>query len=251
MSNMFSFKKSLSPARIVSYILLLVMLSLTAVASDNSHSANPVALTTIGFAQAQSEDESSTQTSPDRNNNTETTSRSGEDSSTNSDTIGGGTDTNSSSLLLRGIIASTLPIQQQNVNSSADKQATTTQGDELVAAGRWRMGVEQGMLTRFVANFGVAKNDGSGYHNIGITNIGSDFEFAGNTSRIVGHVSVDGTAVPATLVPITLELHGKLLKITDINIDAGKIKDPKIADALKTIDGQTIYGLIESQAATG
>jgi hypothetical protein len=44
-----------------------------------------------------------------------------------------------------------------------------------------------------------------------------------------------------------LELHGKVLRIADINIEERKIDDPKQANTLRIIHGQTIYGMMESQ----
>ena len=68
-----------------------------------------------------------------------------------------------------------------------------------------------------------------------------------NVSRGIVYIYADGIANPATIVPITLELHGKVLRIADINIEERKIDDPKQANTLRIIDGQTIYGMMESQ----
>jgi hypothetical protein len=227
MPTMFPFKNTLHPAKIIRSVSILMMLSLTGV-------------TTIGYVYAQpSDDLSSSPSSSDENNNEGTTSSSVENSSTT-------TITDQGPLSLRGIIGSTFPVQQDVNSSSAAGQATTVGGD-YVAAGRWRLVAENGTLDRFVAHFGVAKPDGSSNHDIVIENIGPSFKFTGNSSRALMQISTDGSADPATIVPVSIELHGKVLRITDINIDEGRSADPKQADTLKIIDGRTVYGLIESQ----
>jgi len=223
---MFPFKNTLHPAKIIRSVSILMMLSLTGV-------------TAIGFAYGQPADDLSSSPSPsDENNNAGTTSSSVENSTT--------TTTDTDPLSLRGIIGSTFPVQQDVNSSSAAGKATTVDGDYVVA-GRWRLVAENGTLDRFVAHFGVAKPDGSSNHDIVIENIGPAFKFTGNSSRALMQISTDGNADPATIVPVSIELHGKVLRITDINVDEGKNADPKQADTLKIIDGRTIYGIIESQ----
>jgi hypothetical protein len=154
--------------------------------------------------------------------------------------------TSSNNLLLRGLIGTMISVEGANATDSDNSDnGQAIQGDYAVA-GRWRMFANESLVQRFVANFTLAKTDGSEYHNIIIENIGRDSEFARNTASITAQVYANST-VPSTIMPITIEIRDKVLSISDIEIDGRTIEDERQQDILQIIDGQQIYGMTEFQ----
>jgi hypothetical protein len=147
-----------------------------------------------------------------------------------------------SSLLLRGLIGSALSIQDANVTGN---DGQTIHGD-YAATGRWRLFVNESIVQRFVANITLAKTDGSEYHNVLIENIGRDSEFEDTAFTITAQIYAD-SHLPSLIVPITIEVENRVLRITDIDIDEGGVEDDQQEDILRIIDGQSIYGIVESQ----
>jgi hypothetical protein len=152
---------------------------------------------------------------------------------------------NASSFTLRGFIGSMVSTIE-DVNATGISGQAANQSDYIVA-GRWRMVVNETLVQRFVANLTMAKTDGSEYHSIFLESIGRHSEFENNTSRVTTQVYIDGVLLNIA-VPITLEVNDRVLKITDIGIGVRTIGgDDKPQDALRIIDRQSIYGIVQVQ----
>lgn len=150
---------------------------------------------------------------------------------------------NRSTFLLRGLIGTTSIMED---GAGAFGNETNQQDGDYVMAGRWRLFVEDGLVQRFVANFTLARTDGSQHYNIIIEDIGTDSEFADNASEITTQIYVDSTLL-TIVAPVTIEVEDRVLRITDIDIDEDEIEDVKQREILNIIDGQSIYGIVEFQ----
>lgn len=172
-----------------------------------------------------------------------------EDGSQQNTNVSSVQNTSSSSLVLRGLIGSTISTgQNANVTgSSIITGAQQANQSDYAVVGRWRMLVNESLVQRFAANLTVARVDGSEYHNnIIIESIGRPSEFAGNASNILTQISTD-SSVPGAIAPIRLEIKDRVLEIADINIDENAIAGVEQQNILGIIDGQSIYGIIEFQ----
>jgi hypothetical protein len=151
--------------------------------------------------------------------------------------------TTNNTLLLRGLIGSTISTDNANATNFG---LPTAQGDYTVA-GRWRMFVNESLIQRFVANLTLARTDGSKNYNIVIENI-EHSEFSRN---VPSHMNVQiyaNSSLPSIILPVTVEIKGdnKVLKISDISINEGQVEDSQQRDILGILDGQSIYGIVMS-----
>jgi hypothetical protein len=155
-------------------------------------------------------------------------------------------------LLLRGIIGSSLPAQGGDI---------TTDNSSYIVAGRWRLFVDEGLVNRFVAEMNLAAINGAAFHNITIEETTPHrFELtqsangtattSGNgsippvSSNIMTRISVNGNTPIADNVPMTISVRGQVLAIEGIDIDEARITDTGQRQILSLIDGQSIYGLV-------
>jgi hypothetical protein len=158
-----------------------------------------------------------------------------------------------STLLLRGIIGSSLPAQGGDI--------TTDNSSNYIVAGRWRLFVDEGLVNRFVAEMNLAAINGTAFHNITIEETTPHrFELtqtangtattSGNgsippvSSNIMTRISVNGNTPIVDNVPLTISIRGQVLSIEGIDIDETRITDTGQREILSLIDGQSIYGIV-------
>jgi hypothetical protein len=156
-------------------------------------------------------------------------------------------------LLLRGIIGSSLPAQGGDI--------TTDNSSNYIVAGRWRLFVDEGLVNRFVAEMNLAAINGAAFHNITIEETTPHrFELTQSTngtattsgngsippvsSDIMTRISVNGNTPIVDNVPMTISVRGQVLAIEGIDIDETTITDTGQRQILSLIDGQSIYGLV-------
>jgi hypothetical protein len=173
---------------------------------------------------------------------------------------GGGTEEQSttlppsiSTLLLRGIIGSSLPAQSGDI--------TTDNSSNYIVAGRWRLFVDEGLVNRFVAEMNLAAINGTAFHNItieettphrfeltqaanGTATTSGDGSIPPVSSDIMTRISVNGNAPIVDNVPLTISIRGQVLAIEGIDIDEARITDTGQREILSLINGQSIYGII-------
>jgi hypothetical protein len=173
---------------------------------------------------------------------------------------GGGTEAQSTTLppsigtlLLRGIIGSSLPAQGGDI--------TTDNSSSYIVAGRWRLFVDEGLVNRFVAEMNLAAINGAAFHNItieettphrfeltqsanGTTTTSGNGSIPPVSSDIMTRISVNGNAPIVDNVPLTISIRGQVLAIEGIDIDETTITEPGQRQILSLIDGQSIYGLV-------
>ena len=159
-----------------------------------------------------------------------------------------------STLLLRGIIGSSLPAQ-------GGGGITADNSSSYILAGRWRLFVDEGVLNRFVAEMNLAAINGTAFHNItieettphrfeltetenGTTTTGGDGSITPISSDIMTRISVNGNTPAVDNVPVTISVRGQVLAIEGIDIDETTITDEGQRDILRIIDGQSIYGIV-------
>ena len=159
-----------------------------------------------------------------------------------------------STLLLRGIIGSSLPVQGGDI-------PTESNSSSYIVAGRWRLFVDEGAVNRFVAEMNLAAINGTAFHNITIEETTPHrFELteSGNgdttttasgtippvSSDIMTRISVNGNTPIVDNVPMTISVRGQVLAIEGIDIDETTITDTGQRQILSLIDGQSIYGLV-------
>jgi hypothetical protein len=157
-------------------------------------------------------------------------------------------------LLLRGIIGSSLPAQGGDIT-------TDNSSSNYIVAGRWRLFVDEGLVNRFVAEMNLAAINGAAFHNITIEETTPHrFELtqsangtattSGNgsippvSSDIMTRISVNGNTPIVDNVPLTISIRGQVLAIEGIDIDETTITDTGQRQILSLIDGQSIYGLV-------
>jgi hypothetical protein len=155
-------------------------------------------------------------------------------------------------LLLRGIIGSSLPAQGGDI---------TTDNSSYIVAGRWRLFVDEGLVNRFVAEMNLAAINGAAFHNITIEETTPHrFELtqsangtattSGNgsippvSSNIMTRISVNGNTPIVDNVPMTISIRGQVLAIEGIDIDETTITDTGQRQILSLIDGQSIFGIV-------
>jgi hypothetical protein len=158
-----------------------------------------------------------------------------------------------STLLLRGIIGSSLPVQGGDI--------PTENSSSYIVAGRWRLFVDEGAVNRFVAEMNLAAINGTAFHNITIEettphrfeltesgNGGTTTTATGSippvSSDIMTRISVNGNTPIVDNVPVTISIRGQVLAIEGIDIDETTITDTGQMDILSIIDGQSIYGIV-------
>jgi hypothetical protein len=158
-----------------------------------------------------------------------------------------------STFLLRGIIASTLPAQGGD--------APTENSSSYILAGRWRIFVDEGLVNRFIAEMDLAAINGTAFHNITIEETAPHrFELTesenGTTttmatgsippvsSNLMTRIYVDSNTPIIDNVPMTISIRGQVLAIEGIDIDETEITDTGQRDILSIIDGQSIYGIV-------
>jgi hypothetical protein len=156
-------------------------------------------------------------------------------------------------LLLRGIIGSSLPAQGGDI--------TTDNSSSYIVAGRWRLFVDEGLVNRFVAEMNLAAINGAAFHNItieettphrfeltqsanGTTTTSGNGSIPPISSDIMTRISVNGNAPIVDNVPLTISIRGQVLAIEGIDIDETTITDTGQQQILSLIDGQSIYGLV-------
>jgi hypothetical protein len=156
-------------------------------------------------------------------------------------------------LLLRGIIGSSLPAQGGDI--------TTDNSSSYIVAGRWRLFVDEGLVNRFVVEMNLAAINGAAFHNITIEETAPHrFELTQSTngttttsgngsippvsSDIMTRISVNDNAPIVDNVPLTISIRGQVLAIEGIDIDETTITDTGQRQILSLIDGQSIYGLV-------
>jgi hypothetical protein len=159
-----------------------------------------------------------------------------------------------STLLLRGIIGSSLPAQGGDI-------PTENGSSSYIVAGRWRLFVDEGVVNRFVAEMNLAAINGTAFHNITIEettphrfelteseNGGTTTTASGSippvSSDIMTRISVNGNTPIVDNVPVTVSIRGQVLAIEGIDIDETTITDTGQMDILSIIDGQSIYGIV-------
>jgi hypothetical protein len=160
-----------------------------------------------------------------------------------------------STLLLRGIIGSSLPAQ------GGDTPTENNSSSNYIVAGRWRLFADEGIVTRFVAEMSLAEINGTAFHNITIEettphrfelseigNGGSTATPSGSippvSSDIMTRISVNANTPIVDNVPVTISLRNQVLAVQDIDIDETTITDTGQLDILRIIDGQSIYGIV-------
>ena len=158
-----------------------------------------------------------------------------------------------STLLLRGIIGSSLSAQGEGI--------PTENSSSYIVAGRWRLFVDEGLVNRFVAEMNLAAINGTAFHNITIEETTLHrFELteSGNgdstttpsgsippvSSDIMTRISVNGNTPIVDNVPMTISIRGQVLAIEGVDIDETTITDTGQLDILSIIDGQSIYGIV-------
>jgi hypothetical protein len=159
-----------------------------------------------------------------------------------------------STFLLRGLIASSLPDQGGDIT-------TEDSSSSYIVAGRFRIFVDQGLVSRFVAEMNIAATNGTAFHNITIeettphrfelTEIGngtSTTTAAGSippvSSNLMARIFVNSNTPAIDNVPLTISIRSQILAIEGIDIDETVITDPAQRDILSIIDGQSIYGIV-------
>ena len=160
-----------------------------------------------------------------------------------------------STLLLRGIIGSSLPIQ------GGDTPTENNSTSSYIVAGRWRLFADEGIVTRFVAEMSLAEINGTAFHNITIEettphrfelseigNGGSTATPSGSippvSSEIMTRISVNANTPIVDNVPVTISITGQVLAIEGISIDETTVTNTGQRDILSIIDGQSIYGIV-------
>jgi hypothetical protein len=160
-----------------------------------------------------------------------------------------------STLLLRGIIGSSLPAQ------GGDIPTENSSSSNYIVAGRWRLFADEGIVTRFVAEMSLAEINGTAFHNITIEettphrfelteigNGGSTTTSSGSippvSSDIMTRISVNENTPIVDNVPVTISLRNQVLAIEGIDVDETTITDTGQQDILRIIDGQSIYGIV-------
>jgi hypothetical protein len=161
-----------------------------------------------------------------------------------------------STLLLRGIIGSSLPAQGGDIPTENSSSSSS-----YIVAGRWRLFADEGIITRFVAEMSLAEINGTAFHNITIEettphrfelteigNGGSTTTSSGSippvSSDIMTRISVNENTPIVDNVPVTISLRNQVLAIEGIDIDETTITDTGQQDILRIIDGQSIYGIV-------
>jgi hypothetical protein len=161
-----------------------------------------------------------------------------------------------STLLLRGIIGSSLPAQGVDI--------TTDNSSNYIVAGRWRLFVDEGLVNRFVAEMNLAAINGTTFHNITIeettphrfelTGAGNGAATTGGnesippvSSNLMTRIAVNGNTPIVDNVPLTISIRGQVLSIEGIDIDETTITDPAQREILSLIDGQPIYGIVPEE----
>jgi hypothetical protein len=161
-----------------------------------------------------------------------------------------------STLLLRGIIGSSLPAQGVDI--------TTDNSSNYIVAGRWRLFVDEGLVNRFVAEMNLAAINGTTFHNITIeettphrfelTGAGNGAATTGGnesippvSSNLMTRIAVNGNTPIVDNVPLTISIRGQVLSIEGIDIDETTITDPAQREILSLIDGQSIYGIVPEE----
>src|ERR671918_1743242 len=159
-------------------------------------------------------------------------------------------------LLLRGIIGSSLPAQGGDI--------TTDNSSSYIVAGRWRLFVDEGLVNRFVAEMNLAAINGTTFHNITIeettphrfelTGAGNGAATTGGnesippiSSNLMTRIAVNGNTPIVDNVPLTISIRGQVLSIEGIDIDETTITDPAQREILSLIDGQPIYGIVPEE----
>jgi hypothetical protein len=168
-----------------------------------------------------------------------------------------------STLLLRGIIGSSLTAQGEGGGITTEGGGITTDNtsSSYILAGRWRLFVDEGVLNRFVAEMNLAAINGTAFHNItieettphrfelteaenGTSTTGGDGSITPISSDIMTRISVNGNTPIVDNVPVTVSVRGQVLAIEGIDIDETTITDTAQRDVLSIIDGQSIYGIV-------
>jgi|SRR5215204_4976568 len=166
-----------------------------------------------------------------------------------------------STFLLRGIIATSLPAQSgdaPNENSSSSSSSSSS----YILAGRWRIFVDEGLVNRFIAEMNLATTNGTAFHNMTIEDT-APHRFAlmqnGNgtaatttstgsvppvSADILTRISIDNNTPAIENVPVTISIMGQVLTIEGIDIDETRLTDTGQRDILSIIDGQTIFGIV-------
>ncbi|MDQ3848010.1 MAG: hypothetical protein M3261_03545 [Thermoproteota archaeon] len=161
-----------------------------------------------------------------------------------------------STFLLRGIIATSLPAQ------GADSPNENVSSSNYILAGRWRIFVDEGLVNRFIAEMNLAATNGTVFHNMTIEDTTphrfalrqSGNETAATTTSIgsvppvsadiLTRISIDNNTPTIDNVPVTISVRGQVLTIEGIDIDETAIADTGQRDILSIIDGQTIFGVV-------
>ena len=163
-----------------------------------------------------------------------------------------------STLLLRGIIGSSLPAQGGDIPT---ENSSSSSSSSYIVAGRWRLFADEGIVTRFVAEMSLAEINGTAFHNITIEettphrfelteigNGGSTTTSSGSippvSSDIMARISVNENTPIVDNVPVTISLRNQVLAIEGIDVDETTITDTGQQDILRIIDGQSIYGIV-------
>jgi hypothetical protein len=159
-----------------------------------------------------------------------------------------------STFLLRGIIASILPVQGGD--------APIENNSSYIVAGRWRIFVDESLVNRFIAEMNLAAINGTAaFHNITIEDTAPHrFELteSGNgtntttstgsippvSSNLMTRIYVDSNIPIIDNVPMTISIRGQVLAIEGLNIDETRITDTGQRDILSIIDGQSIFGIV-------
>ena len=166
-----------------------------------------------------------------------------------------------STLLLRGIIGSSLPAQGEGGTTAGGAITADNSTSSYILAGRWRLFVDEGVVNRFVAEMNLAAINGTAFHNItieettphrfeltetgdGTSTTGGDGSIPPVSSDIMTRISVNGNTPIVDNVPVTISVRGQVLAIEGIDIDETTITDAGQRDILRIIDGQSIYGIV-------
>jgi hypothetical protein len=166
-----------------------------------------------------------------------------------------------STLLLRGIIGSSLPAQGGGGTNAGGAITADNSSSSYILAGRWRLFVDEGVVNRFVAEMNLASINGTAFHNItieettphrfeltetenGTSTTGGDGSITPISSDIMTRISVNGNTPIVDNVPVTISVRGQVLAIEGIDIDETTITDTGQRDVLSIIDGQSIYGIV-------
>jgi hypothetical protein len=166
-----------------------------------------------------------------------------------------------STLLLRGIIGSSLPAQGGGGTNAGGAITADNSSSSYILAGRWRLFVDEGVVNRFVAEMNLASINGTAFHNItieettphrfeltetenGTSTTGGDGSITPISSDIMTRISVNSNTPAVDNVPVTISVRGQVLAIEGIDIDETTITDAGQRDVLSIIDGQSIYGIV-------